>query len=143
MLITTRQMPMPAYSRPVVRAGGRAIGRVAVHRAPGGGGTFLMATMTARALMLACGLALVGCSDPMAKYTKNGQTKEAGFVQAAGKGDLDAVNAFIEAGVNVNAVNDKKATALMDASAGGHAAVVDALMAHGADVQYSNESGWT
>ena len=54
-----------------------------------------MRRITSLAVMLACGLAFNACSDPMAKYTK-GQTKEAGFVQAAAKGDLDAVNAFLE-----------------------------------------------
>src|SRR5437868_2328026 len=72
---------------------------------------------------------LAGCrGNAMNKYAQ-GHTKEEALVSAANAGDLDAVNGFLAAGVDVNARNARGSTALMDASAGGHLNVVQALLA--------------
>src|SRR6266566_1391330 len=82
-------------------------------------------------LMAALALALSGCrGSAMKKYT-NSQTREEGFVSAAGAGDLEAVNEFLKAGTDVNARNSHGSTAMMDAAAGDHLEVVQALIAKG------------
>src|SRR5712691_2451058 len=76
------------------------------------------------------------------KYT-NGHTNEEAIVAAAGSGDLEAVQEFLKAGVDVNARNAMGSTALMDAAGAGSLDVVKALVARGADVNIQNKDGWT
>jgi len=69
--------------------------------------------------------------------------KDAELIGAAFKGDLAAVSAALANGADVNAKNNKGLTALMKASAGGHADVVKFLLDKGADVNSKNTNGYT
>ena len=50
---------------------------------------------------------------------------------------------LLDAGADVNAASPNGTTALMMAVRGGHAAVVDLLLARGADVAHRNDAGAT
>jgi uncharacterized protein len=65
------------------------------------------------------------------------------FIDAAYRGDAAAVQALIEAGVDINAKNKGGMTALWLASQGGHTAVVETLLARGADVNVKADNGAT
>src|SRR5437870_12566983 len=79
------------------------------------------------------GLLTTACTNrEMKKYTAN-QSKEDGFVAAAAEGNLTAINQFLATGLDVNVRNKHDTTAVMDAAAGGHPDVVDALLAKGGD----------
>src|SRR5919108_6247296 len=89
------------------------------------------------------GLLVAACAtDPTAKYTTDGISRENGFVNAAGRGDLDAVNGFLASGMSPDARDADGGTALIAAASGGHEKVVDALIAKGANVNVKRESGW-
>jgi len=63
--------------------------------------------------------------------------------EAAERGDLDKVKAFIEEGTDVNVKSNNGSTPLYLAAYGGHMDVVELLIAKGADVNASNNWGWT
>ena len=58
---------------------------------------------------------------------------ESFFHLAARLGLMAIVESFLQAGANVDARNEKRATPLVEACHGGHAQVVSLLMRHGAD----------
>lgn len=62
---------------------------------------------------------------------------------AAIVGDADAVRRLLELGLAVDAVDSQGCTALLRAAGGGHRALVDLLLAHGADPQLAAHSGAT
>lgn len=65
------------------------------------------------------------------------------FVDCADKGNIDAVNLFIKAGIDLNSKNADGATALMVATDKGHADVVQVLLNNGADVKATDENDET
>ena len=67
------------------------------------------------------------------------------FIEAAGEGNLEAVKLFVEAGMDVDAVNSPRygETALIWAARGGHADVVRFLIASGAEVNKRNTKDMT
>src|SRR5687768_1778847 len=80
-------------------------------------------------------LVAAGCGvDATAKYTDTGVTREDGFVAAAGQGDVAAVNAFLAAGVHVDARDQHGSTALMAAAGSARIDLINTLVAKGADV---------
>jgi ankyrin repeat protein len=68
---------------------------------------------------------------------------EASFLSAAKASDLLAVNAFVAAGVDLNAKDADGATALISAAARGDANIVTTLLNGGADVNRKDEPGHT
>ncbi|MEQ4576889.1 MAG: ankyrin repeat domain-containing protein, partial [Gammaproteobacteria bacterium] len=62
---------------------------------------------------------------------------------AATSGDADAVRRLIDLGLPVDAIDAQGCTALLRAAGGGHIAVVDLLLARGADPQHAANSGAT
>ena len=69
--------------------------------------------------------------------------READVPAAAMAGDADAVRRLINLGFAVDAVDAQGCTGLLRAAGGGHAAVVDLLLARGADPQHAAASGAT
>jgi ankyrin repeat protein len=62
---------------------------------------------------------------------------------AAKTGDMDAVRKLMELGFAVDSTDTQGCTALLRAAGGGHRAVVDLLLAHGADSQHAASTGAT
>jgi hypothetical protein len=60
---------------------------------------------------------------------------ELALIKAAGKGQLDDVNALLGQGVNVNAQDEAGNAALNEAAYAGHKEVVERLLAAGADIE--------
>jgi len=71
------------------------------------------------------------------------QGLDGNLVEAARKGILPAVIAFLARGANVNAVGPGGGSALMWAVARGHADVFDIVMAAGADPDLADNAGLT
>ncbi|MGV8960246.1 MAG: ankyrin repeat domain-containing protein [Stenotrophomonas sp.] len=69
--------------------------------------------------------------------------RDADVPAAAMAGDVDAVRRLIDLGSPVDAVDAQGCTALLRAAGGGHAAVVDLLLARGANPQHAASSGAT
>jgi len=69
--------------------------------------------------------------------------RAADVVSAAMAGDADAVRRLLELGFPVDAVDGQGCTGLLRAAGGGHVAVVDLLLARGADPQHAAHSGAT
>ena len=69
--------------------------------------------------------------------------READVPAAAMVGDADAVRRLINLGFPVDAVDAQGCTGLLRAAGGGHAAVVDLLLARGAEPQHAAASGAT
>ncbi|KRG45214.1 hypothetical protein ARC78_03235 [Stenotrophomonas pictorum JCM 9942] len=69
--------------------------------------------------------------------------READVPAAAMAGDADAVRRLIDLGFAVDAVDAQGCTGLLRAAGGGHAVVVDLLLARGADPQHAAASGAT
>jgi ankyrin repeat protein len=63
--------------------------------------------------------------------------------ESARRGHVDAVQALVERGADLNAVDQMGRTALMDAAWEGHPAVVKALLEAGADATIENAGGGT
>ncbi|WP_305806361.1 ankyrin repeat domain-containing protein [Stenotrophomonas sp. YIM B06876] len=69
--------------------------------------------------------------------------RDADVPAAAMAGDVDAVRRLVDLGSPVDAVDAQGCTALLRAAGGGHAAVVDLLLARGANPQHAAGSGAT
>lgn len=65
------------------------------------------------------------------------------WLQAAERGDLAAVNDFLDSGIDVNAGNSIGKTALMRATWGGHVGVIRVLLDRGASLTLQNSFGHT
>lgn len=63
------------------------------------------------------------------------------LMEAAGKGDVDAVRKLLEKGASVNARGADGRTALMEAAYGGHKDIVRLLLDKGADVKAKKDDG--
>ena len=63
-----------------------------------------------------------------------GQTFNAQLIEAGKKGETENIKAFLTAGAEVDAKDEKGITTLMHASAEGHTRSVEALLDAGADV---------
>ncbi|KLI61982.1 ankyrin repeat domain-containing protein, partial [Brachyspira hyodysenteriae] len=68
---------------------------------------------------------------------------ESKFLKSCEEGKYDAVVAFINRKINVNAVSDDGVTGLMLASHHGHTAIVRLLVNSKADVNVSDKVGYT
>jgi ankyrin repeat protein len=68
---------------------------------------------------------------------------EESFLSAAKTSDVAAVNAFVAAGIDLNAKDADGATALISAAARGDAKIVAALLKGGADVNRKDQPGHT
>src|SRR6476619_6264750 len=68
---------------------------------------------------------------------------EKGFFAAAQARDLQAINAFIDAGINLNAQDGDGRTALISAAARGELDVVNTLISRGADINVKDKLGFT
>src|SRR5262249_38216571 len=68
---------------------------------------------------------------------------EKGFFEAAQARDQQAINAFIDAGINPNAQDSDGRTALISAAARGELDVVNTLLAHGVDINVKDKNGYT
>lgn len=66
---------------------------------------------------------------------------ETALMEAADRGNLQAVRNLISAGADVNAKDEDGETALMVAADDGHTAIVQALIAAGADVNARDDEG--
>ena len=71
-------------------------------------------------------------------------TDGAAFRSAAGSGNLEVVQLFVEAGMDIESADDELGwTALMNAAERGHLAVVEYLVGQGANVNAADEDGYT
>ena len=68
---------------------------------------------------------------------------EKSFHAAAGAGDLMAINAFIDGGINPNAQTEDGRTPLISAAARGDLEVTKLLLQRGADVNIKDKKGYT
>lgn len=68
---------------------------------------------------------------------------ERSYLAAAQAGDILAINAFFDAGINPNAQDDDGRTALVLAAVRGNLGVVNALLAHNVDVNVKDKNGYT
>ena len=68
---------------------------------------------------------------------------EKGFFAAAQARDLQAINSFIDAGMNPNVQDSDGHTALISAAARGELDVVNTLLSHGVDININDKSGYT
>jgi ankyrin repeat protein len=62
------------------------------------------------------------------------------LIQAAGRGDAEAVRALLAAGASVHAADDAEATALVHAAYGNHLEAAGLLVAAGSDVNHQDRS---
>lgn len=70
--------------------------------------------------------------------------EEASYIlRAAGKGNLETVNAMLKSGVSPNSADQEGITALMYAARKDEAQVIQALIQAGADVNLKDATGWT
>ena len=65
------------------------------------------------------------------------------LIDAAKKGDIEAVKQHLAAGTDVNGTGDLGLTVLHNAAAAGHKEITQLLIAKGADVNAKNPSGRT
>src|SRR4051795_6274946 len=65
------------------------------------------------------------------------------WMQAAERGDLGAVIAFLETGIDINAGDPINTTALMRAVRGGHVGLIGVLLDRGASLSPRNTLGYT
>ncbi len=72
-------------------------------------------------------------------FSANAQNRDTALIEAAGKGDLAAVEKLIREGAGVNARGSRGRTALLAATHGNHVAVARALIAAGADVNAKDD----
>jgi ankyrin repeat protein len=68
---------------------------------------------------------------------------EKGFFAAAQARDLQAVNAFIDAGMNPNAQDNDGRTVLISAAARGEHDLVNTLLSRGVDINIKDKTGYT
>ena len=112
--------------------------------------------MTKRCCLLLCLLVFQACVDqPEPKLRPEAAQQllklrgyefdEKSFHNAARAGDVTAIVAFLDAGINVNAQDksDEGRTALISAAARGDLEVVNVLVMHGADVNVRDNKGFT
>jgi ankyrin repeat protein len=91
----------------------------------------------------------IGCrvsSEQLARrelQRKGIQFTEEAFVDRVRRGDLDAVNLFLAAGMNPNARDKNGATVLMNATIVNDIGIVEALLNKGADVNARRDNGTT
>jgi len=111
-------------------------------------------TKYCRALLL---LALVfpACAEPADRKTRPEAAQqllklrgyefdEKSFHAAAGAGDIMAINAFLDGGINPNAQNESDGrTPLISAAARGNLEVTNVLLQRGADVNVKDKKGYT
>ena len=77
------------------------------------------------------------------KGSGGGQDGREPIHESARRGHVDAVQALVQRGADLNAVDQMGRTALMDAAWEGHPAVVKALLEAGADATIENAGGGT
>ena len=68
---------------------------------------------------------------------------EKGFFAAAQARDLQAINAFIDAGINKDAQDSDGRTVLISAAARGELDVVNTLLSRGVDINVKDKIGYT
>jgi ankyrin repeat protein len=71
------------------------------------------------------------------------RSQEDKFLTAAAKGDIGKVSSYLKKGVDVNAKNNLKWTALSYAAKFGHLDIVNLLLKHEAKIDYRNNTGFT
>ena len=67
----------------------------------------------------------------------------ANFVYAAEQGEIETVQRYLRMGMNPDAQDHNKDTALMGASLNGHKKIIKLLLKHNADPLLENEAGYT
>ena len=93
-------------------------------------------------------LLFAACSTPQQRARKGLDQKgfqftEQAFFDSAGKGDVDVVKLFLDAGMNPNAANSDGKPALVAATLAGNEAIVDELLDGRADVNIKTKDGQT
>jgi len=63
------------------------------------------------------------------------------FFQAAERGDMHAVKEYLDAGGDVNAIDEEGWTAVFEAAHRGHINIIELLIAHGADINHIDNVG--
>ena len=99
-----------------------------------------------RVFVLFWAVVLTGCSGggPQAQLDEKGYAfHQDAFLKAAADGDLEAVELFLEAGMDPAATNDQGANALMYSAKGGHSKILSLLMDKGVDVDQEDNQGRT
>lgn len=98
------------------------------------------------AFLAAASLFLVGCSDPQKQARKGIEAK--GYevsvddlLVAAASGDVESLEMFLSAGLDIDAADAAGNTALIKAAGSGHLPAVERILGLGADPRHVNGSG--
>ena len=81
--------------------------------------------------------------DIQVRGSKHGYGGNSPLINAAGRGNNETATKSIEAGANLNIVNEKGNTALHSAAKQGHVDIVTTLITAGADLNLFNGAGHT
>ncbi|MEX2578588.1 MAG: ankyrin repeat domain-containing protein [Verrucomicrobiales bacterium] len=97
-------------------------------------------------IALVLSLFLAGCGDPQKEVRKSLEGKGydlavEDLLVAASSGDSEGVDLFVEAGLDIDAVDGTGNTALIKASGSGHARTVEKILGLGADPRHVNGVG--
>ncbi|MEM6279288.1 MAG: ankyrin repeat domain-containing protein, partial [Verrucomicrobiota bacterium] len=91
-------------------------------------------------------LFVTGCSDPQKQARK--ALEERGYhasvkdmITAAGVGDLESLELFLELGMQIDSADSLGNTALIKAAGNGHSRAVERILGLGADPRHRNEMG--
>ncbi|MDF1825595.1 MAG: ankyrin repeat domain-containing protein [Verrucomicrobiales bacterium] len=102
------------------------------------------AIFTIGTLMLA--LIATSCSDPQKQARKALEEKGYGtsvndLIMAAGAGDTESLDLFVQTGMDIDSKDRVGNTALIKAAGGGHARAVERILGMGADPRHRNSVG--
>lgn len=70
-----------------------------------------------------------------------GEKQDKELIEAAKKGNYEAITASLDAGAKINAIDEQNATSLMWAAFGGHIECVEQLLSRGALISLKNKHG--
>ena len=77
---------------------------------------------------------LVGCGESQSPEPPTGKAPDILLIEAAAKGNIEAVKQHLAAGVDVNAKEEDGSTPLHQAASEGHKEIAELLIKEGADV---------
>ena len=86
---------------------------------------------------------VVGCGESQSPEPPTGKAPDILLIEAAAKGNIEAVKQHLAAGADVNAKHETGGTPLHEAAHKDHGEIVELLIAKGADVNTRDDVGKT